>query len=52
MYRSDEKIIGDMTSSTHDNPGTSYVTNGYKSGYNNNYENNQLMRTRTENTMA
>ena len=28
-YRSDGKVIGDMTSSTRDNPETAYVTNGY-----------------------
>ena len=35
-YRSDGKVIGDMTTSTRENSETAYVTNGYKSGYNKN----------------
>ena len=43
-YRSDGKVIGDMTTSTRENSETAYVTNSYKSGYNknNNYNKRKL----------
>jgi hypothetical protein len=52
-YRSDGKVIGDMTSSARDNPETAYVTNSYKSRYNKNYKRKSpMMTTRMANTMA
>ena len=35
-YRSDGKVIGDITNSNRENPETAYVRNGYKLGYNKN----------------
>jgi hypothetical protein len=40
-YRSEGRVIGEMTSSTREVSETAYVTSGYKSGYNKNNYNNK-----------